>query len=337
MHEPRAAGQGLHFDGREHELCDRLHSEELTAKGPVATSPAPLQPTRQPAYPDAMDPNVSPAADRRDFLYRAGGGLGGLALSWMLQRDGGSLAYASGSTNPLAAKPPHFEAKAKSVIFMFMVGGPSHIDLFDPKPELQKHHGQPLPKSFGMPVSQFTKGDTPLLASTRTFRKHGQSGLEVSDLLPHLATCVDDIAFLRSCWCTSTIHAPAMYELHSGRTLMGYPSLGSWVTYGLGSVSENLPAYCVMLQPEGTPEGGAPCWGAGFLPPVYQGTLLRKGSSPILNLKRPDDIGPEQQRRTLDLIKRMNEVDLDPLDPELAARIGTYELAFRMQNRAPEA
>jgi hypothetical protein len=276
--------------------------------------------------------HYSVAQSRREFLFQAGGGFGALALSWLLSRDG----YASESrpsSNPLAAKPPHFEAKAKSVIFMFMVGGPSHIDLFDPKPELQKRHGQPLPKSFGMPVSQFTKGDTPLLASTRQFRKHGQSGLEVSDLLPHLATCVDDIAFLRSCWCTSTIHAPAMYELHSGRTLMGYPSLGSWVTYGLGSVSENLPAYCVMVQPE----GGAPCWGAGFLPPVYQGTLLRKGPSPILNLRRPDDVSPEQQRRTLDLIKRMNEVDLDPDDNELAARIATYELAFRMQQHAPEA
>jgi hypothetical protein len=287
-----------------------------------------------------MDPRILShwpvARTRREFLCQAGGCFGALALSWLLNRDGYASAGAV-SANPLAAKPPHFEAKAKAVIFMFMVGGPSAIDLFDPKPELQKHHGEPLPKSFGMPVSQFTKGDTPLLASTREFKKHGQSGLDVSDLLPHLATCVDDIAFLRSCWCTSTIHAPAMYELHSGRTLMGYPSLGSWVTYGLGSVSENLPAYCVMTQPEGTPEGGAPCWGAGFLPPVYQGTLLRKGSSPILNLKRPDDVGPEQQRRTLDLIKRMNEMDLDPEDTELAARIATYELAYRMQQHAPEA
>src|SRR5260370_18697004 len=128
-----------------------------------------------------------------------------------------------------------------------------------------------------------------------------------------------------------------MYELHSGRTLMGYPSLGSWVTYGLGSGSENLPAYCVMLQPEGTPEGGAPCWGAGFLPTVYQGTLLRRGSAPILNLARPAGVGPEQQRRTLDLLRRMNETDLDPADTELSARIATYELAFRMQQHAPEA
>jgi len=275
------------------------------------------------------------ARSRREFLCQAGGGLGGLALSWLLARDG--YAADQRSANSLAAKPPHFPAKAKSIIFMFMVGGPSPLDLFDPKPEVQRHHGQPLPKSFGMPVSQFTKGDTPLLASTRKFQKHGRSGLEVSDLMPHLATCVDDIAFIRSCWCTSTIHAPAMYELHSGRTLMGFPSLGAWVTYGLGSVSENLPAYCVMLQPEGTPEGGAPCWGAGFLPPVHQGTLFRKGSNPILNLQRPADMSLEQQRRTLDLIKHMNEVDLAPDDTELAARIATYELAFRMQQHAPEA
>jgi hypothetical protein len=279
------------------------------------------------------------AHSRRDFLYRAGGGLGGIALSWLLARDGAAGERETGkpAANPLAARKPHFEAKAKSVIFMFMVGGPSQVDLFDPKPELTKQHGKPLPESFGKPVSQFTKGDTPLLASTRTFKKHGKSGMEVSDLMPNLATCVDDIAFLRSCWCTNTVHAPAMYELHSGRTRMGFPSLGSWVTYGLGSVSDNLPAYCVLLQPEGTPEGGAPCWGAGFLPTIYQGTLLRKGANPILNLKPPDDVSREQQRRTLDLIQKMNLTDLDPQDAELSARIATYELAFRMQQHAPEA
>ena len=282
--------------------------------------------------------HMPPVRSRREFLFQAGGGFGSIALSWLLARDGGGAPLSGKvAANPLGAKRPHFDAKAKSIIFMFMVGGPSQVDLFDPKPELAKWHGKPLPKSFGMPISQFTKGDTPLLASTRKFNKHGESGCQVSDLMPHLASCVDDIAFLRSCWCTNIVHAPAMYELHSGRTQMGYPSLGSWVTYGLGSDSENLPAYCVMLQPEGTPEGGAPCWGAGFLPAVYQGTLLRKGSSPILNLKPPADVGGEQQRRTFDLIKRMNEVDLDPEDSELAARISTYELAFRMQQHAPEA
>jgi len=286
--------------------------------------------------PERPVPHLPLARSRREFLFQAGGGFGAVALSWLLARDG-HAAGTKASANPLAARQPHFQARASSVIFMFMVGGPSHIDLFDPKPALQTHQGQPLPPSFGKPVSQFTKGDTPLLASTRRFKKHGKSGRDVSDLMPHLATCVDDIAFIRSCWCTSTIHAPAMYELHSGRTAMGYPSLGSWVTYGLGSESDNLPAYCVMTQPEGTPEGGAPCWGAGFLPAVYQGTLLRRGSSPILNLNRPADVSREQQRRTLDLIKRMNELDLDPQDTELSARIATYELAFRMQQHAPEA
>jgi hypothetical protein len=281
-----------------------------------------------------LPPHFPRARSRREFLLQAGGGCGALALAWLLARD---TAAGPAPANPLAAKPPHFKPRATSIIFLFMVGGPSHVDLFDPKPELTKHHGQPLPASFGKPVSQFTKGDTPLLASTRRFRKHGRSGLEVSDLLPHLAGCVDDIAVLRSCWCTSTVHAPAMYELHTGRTAMGFPSLGSWVTYGLGSVSDNLPAYCVMLQPEGTPEGGAPCWGAGFLPAVYQGTPLRKGPSPILNLKPPAGVSREQQRRTFDLLRRMDEADLDPDDAELSARIASYELAFRMQRHAPEA
>jgi hypothetical protein len=278
------------------------------------------------------------AQSRREFLFHAGGGFGGLAMAWLLARDGfAGEKKTDKAVNPLAAKKPHFKARARSVIFMFMVGGPSAIDLFDPKPELKKHHGEPLPKSFGMPVSQFTKGDTPLLTSTRKFNKHGKAGLPVSDLMPHLAGCVDDIAFLRSCWCTSTVHAPAMYELHSGRTAMGYPSLGSWVTYGLGSVSENLPAYCVMTQPEGTPEGGAPCWGAGFLPTVYQGTLLRKGANPILNLKPPATASRLQQRRTLDLMQQMNRLNMDPGDTELEARIASYELAYRMQKHAPEA
>ena len=218
-----------------------------------------------------------------------------------------------------------------------MVGGPSQMDLFDPKPELNRLNGQPLPPSFGKPVSQFTKGDTPILGSTRKFQKHGNSGLEVSDLMPNLAQCVDDICFLRSCWCTSTVHAPAMYEMHSGRTLMGHPSLGSWVSYGLGSTNENLPAYCVLLQPEGTPEGGAPCWSNAYLPAVYQGTLLRRGANPLLHLKPPADITPSRQRATIDFIKQMNEKDLDPSRTDLAARIASYELAFRMQSHAPEA
>jgi len=265
------------------------------------------------------------------------GPCGSLALSWLLSQEGFAASIGAGHLNPLAPRLSHFPATAKSVIFMFMVGGPSQIDLFDPKPELIRLNGQPLPPSFGKPVSQFTKGDTPLLGSTRKFQKHGKSGIEVSDLLPNLAECVDDICFLRSCWCTSTVHAPAMYEMHSGRTLMGHPSLGSWVSYGLGSTNENLPAYCVLLQPEGTPEGGAPCWSNAYLPAVYQGTLLRRGANPLLHLKPPADITPGRQRATLDFIKQMNEKDLDPSRTDLAARIASYELAFRMQSHAPEA
>ena len=265
------------------------------------------------------------------------GPCGSLALSWLLSQEGFAGSIEANNLNPLAPRLSHFPSKAKSVIFMFMVGGPSQIDLFDPKPELNRLNGQPLPPSFGKPVSQFTKGDTPILGSTRKFQKHGKSGLEVSDLMPNLAQCVDDICFLRSCWCSSTVHAPAMYEMHSGRTLMGHPSLGSWVSYGLGSTNENLPAYCVLLQPEGTPEGGAPCWSNAYLPAVYQGTLLRRGANPLLHLKPPADITPSRQRATIDFIKQMNEKDLDLSRTDLAARIASYELAFRMQSHAPEA
>ena len=275
------------------------------------------------------------AASRREFLFRSGGGLGGVALNWLLAQEArGDKPH--GSPNPLAAKKPHFAPKAKRVIFMFMVGGPSQMDLFDPKPGLAKWAGKPLPESTGRPKSQFTSGQEVILPSTRKFAKHGKSGIELSDLLPHLATCADDICFLRSCWCSNTVHAPAMYELHSGRTLMGWPSLGSWVTYGLGGVTENLPAYCVMPQPEGVPEGGAPCWSSAFLPPVYQGTLLRRGPNPIINLKPPADTGAEQNRRAFDLVQKLNAAQAGG-DAELDARTASYELAFKMQTHAPDA
>ncbi|MBA4064686.1 MAG: DUF1501 domain-containing protein [Isosphaera sp.] len=283
-----------------------------------------------------MSAHLTPARSRRDFLFRAGGGLGGVALNWLAARDA-RAADAKPGRNPLAAKDPHFPAKAKRVVFLFLVGGPSQMDLFDPKPALAKWAGKPLPESTGRPKSQFTKGDEVILPSTRKFAKHGQSGVELSDLLPHLAGCADDICFLRSCWCASTVHAPAMYELHSGRTLMGHPSLGSWVTYGLGSVSDDLPAYCVMTQPEGVPEGGAPCWSAGFLPPVYQGTRFRPGPSPIQNLRPPADVSGEQNRRAFDLVGKLNALNAPAGDADLDARAASYELAFRMQRHAPEA
>jgi hypothetical protein len=279
------------------------------------------------------DPHLRPALTRRDVLVRAAHGFGSIALASLLPP---SLAAAQ-RVNPLAAKPPHFQPKAKSIIFLFMVGGPSHVDTFDPKPALEKYDGQPLPPSYGTVVSQFTKGDTPLLKSPWKFQKYGECGRDVSTLFPHLSKSVDDLCFVRSFYTESTVHAPAMYQVNTGRILMGYPSMGSWITYGLGSESENLPAYVVMPQPEGTPEGGTPCWGAGFLPAVYQGTVFRSGPNPIVNLHPPAAMTPQRQRKTLDLLQSMNEMDTLDSDTDMAARITSYELAFRMQSHAPEA
>jgi hypothetical protein len=262
---------------------------------------------------------------RRNVLRTAANGFGAVAAEWLLQRD----------LN--AAQGPHFAPKAKSVIFLFMVGAPSSIDIFDPKPALNQYAGQPLPESYGKVGGQFTDGSNPLLGSPWEFKRYGQSGIPVSSLMPHTAQCVDDICFVRSFYTESVVHAPAMYQVHTGRILMGYPSIGSWVTYGLGSVADNLPSYVVMPQPEGTPEGGTPCWGSAFLPAVHQGTLFRPGPTPILHLKPPPGVTPEKQRRTLDLIQAMNRMDAQPEDSEMAARIASYELAFKMQSAAPEA
>ncbi len=258
---------------------------------------------------------------RRNVLRTAANGFGAIAAEWLLQREA------------TAAIAP----KAKSVIFLFMVGAPSSMDLFDPKPALKKYEGQPLPASFGKVGGQFTDGSNPLLASPWEFKRYGKSGLPVSGLMPHLAECVDDICFVKSFYTESVVHAPAMYQVHTGRILMGYPSMGSWVTYGLGSATDNLPAYVVMPQPEGTPEGGTPCWNSAFLPAVNQGTLLRPGPSPILHLRPPAGVSAERQRRTIDLIQQMNKIDTAPEDNEMSARIASYELAFKMQSAAPEA
>lgn len=274
---------------------------------------------------------------RREFLARVGGGFGLLGLCDLLQRDAQGTDVTARSGNPLAPRPAHFPARAKRCIFLFMVGGPSHIDLFDPKPALDALHGEPLPPSFGKVVSQFVEDDPICLRSTRKWGRYGQSGMDMSDLIPHMRAHADDIALVRSCWVDSVIHAPAHYQMNSGRTFMGLPSLGSWITYGLGSENENLPAFVVMTQPEGTPEGGAPCWGSGFLPAAYQGTLFRPGPNPILNLQAPAGFSSARRRRTLDLLKSMNEADLDLDDAELSSRIASYELAFRMQAEAPDA
>ena len=287
---------------------------------------------------DKFETHLPLASSRRDFLFRAGNGFGALALSSLLANGVAAKGDEKSRKviNPLAPKSPHFAPKAKAVIFLFMVGGPSQMETFDPKPVLDKLHGQQMPASFGEVKSQFVKNGTPLMGSAWKFKKYGQSGIEVSDLFPHTATCVDDLAIIRSCYTESFVHAPAMYQMMSGRVLAAHPSLGSWVTYGLGSESENLPAYCVMTQPQGLPEGGSPMWGAGYLPAVHQGTLLRNGSTPILHLSPPPEISRDQQRGMLDFMRRMNEMTAGE-DAELAARISSYELAFRMQQHAPEA
>jgi hypothetical protein len=286
-------------------------------------------------------PPVNPL-NRREFLARTGNGFGLLPLLALLQGearagDRGTPRAQPATVNPLAAKPPHFAAKAKRCIFLFMTGGPSQMDLFDPKPLLNTLDSQPLPPSFGKIHSQFLESNPLCLGSHRTWGKYGQSGLDMSDLVPHLHKHADDIALIRSCVADSVIHAPAMYQMMTGRVLMGHPSLGSWVTYGLGSECDDLPAYVVMTQPEGTPEGGPPCWAAGYLPAHHQGTLFRGGPAPIVNLRLPAELSMMQQRRVLDLVRSMNEQELDPADTELSARISTYELAFRMQSAAPEA
>jgi hypothetical protein len=273
--------------------------------------------------------------NRRELLKRTGNGFGLLALASLLER--GARAAEVAAANPMAARPGHHPAKAKRCIFLFMTGGPSQLDLFDPKPLLARLDGQPLPPSFGKANGQFLESDPLCLASHRKWGRYGESGMDMSDLVPHMRQHADEIAMIRSCVADSVVHAPALYQMMTGRVLMGFPSMGSWLTYGLGSESDDLPSYVVMTQPEGTPEGGAPCWGSGFLPAHHQGTLLRSGSAPIVNLKPTSGFDPTRQRRVLDLLKDMNERDLDPADTELSARIASYELAFRMQSAAPDA
>ena len=273
------------------------------------------------------------ALTRRQILCQAANGFGAVALQHLLAERGS----AAPGSNPLQARTPHFPATAKAVIFIFNVGAPSSMDTFDPKPMLNKHAGEPMPPSFGSVGGQFTDGSTPILGTPWNFKKYGQSGLPVSELFPNVARHVDDICFVRSFVTHSVVHAPAMYEVHSGRLFATHPSVGAWITYGLGSESENLPAYVVMPQPEGTPEGGTSCWSQGFLPSVYQGTLLRPGSNPILHLRPPEGMTRERQRAMLDLLQSMNESDAGEFDSEMQARIAAYELAFRMQMHAPEA
>lgn len=298
----------------------------------------PQVPPRCPGPYAGAGPIASQNSSRRAFLQTTGAGFGWLAAQHLLGLEGRSLADGAPLVNPLAARPGHFAGKAKRCIFLFMVGGPSQMETFDPKPALDRLDGQRLPESFGKVHSQFLENDPLCLGTTRKWFKCGQSGMDMSDLVPHMHPLADDIALVRSCVVDSVVHAPAHYQMNSGRILMGHPSLGSWVTYGLGSESENLPAYVVMSQPEGTPEGGAPCWSSGYLPAAYQGTLFRAGPKPIVNLASASpEFTRDRQRKTLDLLRDLNEANMSPGDAELSARISSYELAFRMQAEAPDA
>ena len=279
---------------------------------------------------------------RREFLWEAGAGFTGLALAGLMGRDGVlGRAQASAATgafvNPLAPRQPQLPAKAKSVIFLFMYGGPSHVDTFDYKPALYPLDGQTVPvKTFGR---SGRKNEGRVVGPKWKFHQYGQCGKYVSDLFPHLATCVDDLAFLHSMTADSPIHGSAMLQMNTGKILSGSPCLGSWVNYGLGSVSENLPGFAVMLDPIGGPISGAKNWSSGYMPASYQGTVLRSAGDPILDLQRPSATSGPMQRRMLDALRDYNaeHAAAHPDNSNLAARIASYELAFNMQRFAPEA
>src|SRR4051812_16463089 len=277
-------------------------------------------------------PHARPTRTRREFIRDGFCGFGGLALASLLEREQAR----AGAPNPLAPRPPHLPARARAVIFLFMAGGPSHLETFDPKPLLNELEGQPRPREFGDAKYQFIQGNARLLGTRRTFKKYGQAGIEVSDLFPEIAGCIDDIAVIRSCHGDMVVHSAAQYELFTGRVVPGFPSMGSWVLYGLGSESRSLPSYVVMPDPKGALEAGQPMYMNGFLPAVYQPTTFRPGDRPVLNLDLPDGVPPARRRRTLQLINDLNQATLDPADHEFSARINAYDLAFRMQTEAPE-
>ena len=281
-------------------------------------------------------PNHAPS--RRAFLAQAGGGFGALALASLLADE--RRADAAGKTSAPADGPraPHFEPRVKRVIWLFMHGGPSHVDLFDPKPDLEKYAGKPLPDSFGMVMTRRKVAENPLLAPIKPLRPRGESGLAVSDFLPHIARHADELCVIRSLHGDSVNHPQSVYQMNTGSILMGRPSVGSWVAYGLGSENRDLPAYVVLPDPGGGLKGGPPAWGSGYLPATYQGVTMRPGDQPILHLSPQPQISSAQQRATLDLVLKLNREHLAQRnnDDELSARIKAYELAFRMQSAAPD-
>jgi hypothetical protein len=276
---------------------------------------------------------------RRHFFQQCGIGVGSIALADLMAASmQGSGTETAG--NPLAPKPTHFPARAKRVIFMFMAGGPSQLDLFDHKPMLNQLNGQPIPQSY-LEGKRFAFMDSShrinLLGSRRSFQQYGQSGAWVSDLLPHTAKIVDELTFIRTCKTDLFNHAPAKLFMNTGTGQFGRPSMGAWLTYGLGSECEDLPGFVVLQSGPRGPRGGSVLWGSGMLPTTYQGVPLRNQGEPILNLTTPDSISNAQQVQVLDAVRKLNAKRLaDTGDEEIATRINAYEMAYRMQSSAPE-
>jgi uncharacterized protein DUF1501 len=275
---------------------------------------------------------------RRWFFRECGVGLGGIALASLLGAEKASATLKTPTTvNPLAPKQSHFKGKAKRAIYLFMGGAPSQLDLFDYKPALAKYNGRPIPPEVVMGQKYaFIKPDAALYATEFKFAKHGQCGAELSEAVPHLAEVVDDLAIIKSMTTDAFNHAPGQVLMQTGSTQFGRPCLGSWALYGLGSESQNLPGF-VVLNSAGGLSGGAALYGSGFLPTLYQGVPFRKTGDPVLFLSNPAGITEKMQRRTLDLVKDLNEQHLRVIgDPEIATRINAFEMAFRMQSSAPE-
>ncbi|GMV99881.1 MAG: hypothetical protein AMXMBFR84_10200 [Candidatus Hydrogenedentota bacterium] len=286
-----------------------------------------------------MDPvssrqNYLRETTRRHFFRECGVGLGKIALTSLLC---GPRAIAAEKESPMAVRTPHFAARAKRIIYLFMEGAPSQLDLFDFKPTLQKLDGQPVPAEVVKDQRYaFIQPNAALMASRFAFAKHGQSGAELSELLPHLATVVDDLAIIKSVHTSQFNHAPAQLFMNTGSPLLGRPSMGSWVTYGLGSEASDLPGFVVLSSGAGA-SGGAHNWSCGFMPTAYQGIPFRSVGDPILNVTTPKGITPEMQRDAIDLVGQLNHHRLGLSgDPEIETRIAQYELAYRMQTSAPE-
>lgn len=273
---------------------------------------------------------------RRQWLNQTGAGFGSIALASLLRRDGYG---ADRSSSPLVAATPHYTPRIRSVIFLFMYGGPSHIDLFDPKPTLAKYDGQPIPVFKQDDVFMSGKTKNIAMKSPYKFSRFGQSGIEISETYPEVAKHADKLCVIRSMHCESNNHGPAIFQMNSGSILAGKPSMGSWLTYGLGTEGENLPGYVVMLDYQGAPINGAMNWSNGFMPAAYQGVPFRPSGEPIAYLSPPQGVNRGRQSARLELLRQWNEghAAANPADSALAARIASYELAFRMQTHATEA